>query len=215
MLLFDAMKHENADAQTPVISTETESIEQARSEMLDLGCYEIYLTTFDSHLRLGAFLEIVPRLNDRGYWTLLRDVWITAEVTFPKKQDWLNLLGAQRPERESFMSCSEHETLQSLPSVVEIYRGCGHVDGIYGLSWTLSYERAKFFAAYSCGPRRLMLCPEQHGQWPVLAKATCSKSDVIAYLNHRQEEEIVVDPRKITVLGAKEWRLPRHKLRGA
>lgn len=215
MVLFREMKHEIAHATSPTLSNEAKSIEQARSEMLDLRCYEIYLTTFDSHLRLAAFLDIVPRLNDREYWTLLRDVWTTAEVTFPKKQDWLNLLCAQRPERESFMNCNEHETLQSLPSVVQIYRGCGHVDGIYGLSWTLNYERAKFFAAYSCGPRRHVLCPGLQGQWPVLATATCSKSDVIAYLDHRDEEEIVVDPRKITVVGAKEWRLPDHKLRSA
>ncbi|MBA4137013.1 MAG: hypothetical protein C0518_06835 [Opitutus sp.] len=177
--------------------------------MLQLGCFEEYLMTFDSHVRLDAFLGILPRLSARRYWTLLRDVWISAEVTLPQKQAWLDLLQAAQPEREAFMICSERRFLKRLPEVLTIYRGCGHVDGVFGLSWTLSYERAKFFAAYSCGPRRRILCPGQAGQWPVLAKATCSKADVIAYLAHRKEKEIVVDPSKISLLHATEWR-PRE-----
>lgn len=181
-------------------------IEQARSEMLEQREYEIYLTTFDSHRRLAALLKILPRLNDLEYWALLRDVWISSEVTLPEKQTWLNLLQASRPGRDGLMICSERRTLTRLSDVVTIYRGCGHVDGIYGLSWTLDYERAKFFAAYACAPRRRVLCPNYHGTTPTIAKATCTKADVLAFFAKRNESEIVVDPAKVNLLEAWEWR---------
>lgn len=87
-----------------------------------------------------------------------------------------------------------------------IYRSCGHVDGIYGLSWTLDYERAKFFAAYACGPRRRVLSPQYHGATHNIAKATWARKDVLAYFSKRNEDEIVVDPMQIYLLEAREWR---------
>jgi hypothetical protein len=213
MVLLRKMTPQLEYTASPNPSNDSKPIEQARSEMLECGFFDLYLTTFDSHVRFRAFMDILPRLTDRLYWTLLRDVWISTEVTLPHMRTWLELLQAKRPERESFMMCSERRLLRRLPEVVTIYRGCGHVDGIYGLSWTLDHARAKFFAAYSCGPRRRVLCPAQQGQWPIVAKATCSRSDVIAYLARRNEEEIVVDPSKITLLGATEWRRAEHELR--
>ncbi|HWA27543.1 MAG TPA: hypothetical protein VG734_17945 [Lacunisphaera sp.] len=193
----------------PLPAEALKSIQQARDEMLQEREYEIYLTTYDSHVRLDALVEILPRLNDREYWTLLRDVWISSEVTLPDKDKWLSLLRAKRPERDRLMVPSDRRFLARLPDVVTIYRGCGHVDGIYGLSWTLDYERARFFAVYACGPRRRVLSPQYHGTTPTIAKATCPKNDVLSYFSRRNEAEIVVDPTKIHLIDAREWRSSR------
>lgn len=182
------------------------SLEEARCEMLIEREYEIYLTTFDSHQRLAALMEILPRLNDREYWSLLRDVWISSEVTLPDKATWLHLLQADRGGRDNLMICSERRALARLPNTLTIYRGCGNEDGVYGLSWTLDYERAKFFAAYACGPRRSVLCANFQGHTPTIAKATCAKVDVLAFIGRRNESEIVVDPVKVSLLHAREWR---------
>lgn len=204
MVLLREMTSTLIEIPPPCPAESFKSIEQARAEMLQERQYEIYLTTYDSHVRLAALLDILPRISDDEYWPLIRFVWTSAEVTLPEKETWLRLLQAKRPGRDRLMIPSERRFLARLPDTVTIYRGCGHAAGIYGLSWTFDYERAKFFAAYACGPRRMILCPNHRGATPMIAKATCTKDNVLAYINGRNESEIIVDPASVILISARE-----------
>ena len=65
---------------------------------------------------------------------------------------------------------------------VLIYRGVGSEDYKYDMSWTLSFERAKWFA-------------ERFGSnTQIVYKAFVQKQDILAYFADRGEDEVVVDP---------------------
>ena len=176
-----------------------QQFEQARAEKLSSGRYGLYLCTFASHERLKAFTNIIPRLTDREYWQNLREVWTGAEVVLPDKQIWLRLLQWRRPEREHLMTESERVDLAAMPDTLEIWRGCGHESAVQGLSWTLDPAQAAFFTDYACGSKRQDIVG-QSGTKRHHVKATCCKSDVLAYFTTRNESEIVVNPAHVTVL---------------
>jgi len=181
--------------------------EEMRTTYLRDGNFLRYLITFESHERLQPFLDIIPRLSDREYWKILREVWIGAEVILPDKQIWLQLLRLNRPGREHLMTESEHAALADMPDTIQLWRGCGHESTALGLSWTLDQKRALVFADYACGPRRQLL--GLRGIKPILVEATCRKKDVLAYFTARQEAEIVINPEHVTEL--RIFRLPALK----
>ena len=193
-------------AQAVSSSAPEQSVDQMRAEILQSGDYLHYMMTVDSSQRLPALLAINSRLTNEQYWELVREAWMSAEVTLPDKACWLSLLQSDRPGRDHLMTQEEHEALSQLPEVIRIFRGCGSHDGIGGLSWTLNRARAKMFAFYACGPRRLVLTANHQGSIPVVAEATVAKRYVIAHVLDRQEEEIIVDPRNIDLVEAREWR---------
>lgn len=171
--------------------------EAMRAKKLRDGDYGDYLLTFGSHECFQPFLDIIPRLSDREYWQNLTQVWTRAEATLPDRKIWLRLFQSKRPGREHLMNDDERASLAAMPNVIKLWRGCGHESAIGGLSWTLNPERAAFFAGYACGPRRQDLVG-QTGTEPILVKATCRKSDVLAYFTHRKESEIVIHPDHVT-----------------
>lgn len=156
-----------------------------------------FLYLFPSHRRLEPFLALVPRLKGKEYWPLVRDVWISAEVTLPQRSLWLELFRARQPHREKLMSPQEHTLLAGLPDPVTIHRGCGQAVGAPGLSWTLDPAMAERFAHLACGPRRHLLAPAWRGEHPLVARATCPKSAVLAVFTERLESEVVVDPQAL------------------
>jgi len=87
------------------------------------------------------------------------------------------------------MRRKDRKFFEGLPKTLTIYRGYQH--GIHrhkmGLSWTLSKEKAVWFAY-----RR----PE-NGK-PMVALGRCRKADVFCYTNGREEDEIIIDPAHIT-----------------
>lgn len=159
-----------------------------------------YLIMFGSHERFRPFLSIADRLSDKEYWPLLREVWTSVEVTQPDKKTWLRLFNSKRGFRELLMTPAEHKALAALPDEIEIWRGFGHAAGARGISWTLDRNRAEFFAKYACGPRRAFLSRKELGKVPLVANATCRKSNVLAHFLEREEAEIVVDPANVVAL---------------
>ena len=175
-------------------------MDELREQRLRNKDYWGYLLTYDSHKRFHQFVKIVPRLSPGQYWQLLREVWMMVEVVQPDKRKWLSLLESKRPDRKSLMTQQEHKGLARLSDEIEIWRGYGHKAGLRGLSWTLDRKKAEWFASYACGGRRALLATEQHGSTPIIVEATCHKSDVLAYFIEREESEIVVNPKNVTVL---------------
>jgi hypothetical protein len=85
------------------------------------------------------------------------------------------------------MDEDERKTFGELPDELTIYRGyAGKRKN--GLSWTLSLEKAEWFA-----DRFEMMT----GETSYVVKGTCKKADVIAYFDRRQEDEILIDPAKV------------------
>jgi len=148
-----------------------------------------YLALVEKPYRLEAFLEIRARLTDAQYWKCLELVWTMSESLNPEIDTWIELFRSQRRYRPLLMDRKERHAFESLPDELTVYRGYqdGEYDHLFGLSWTLSKPQAAWFA------HRF-----DHNGKPTVAKARCKRADVFCYLNGRQEQEIVVDPARLT-----------------
>ena len=89
------------------------------------------------------------------------------------------------------MLTKERNILAKLPERIKIYRGMTekeYYSGDYGISWTLYKPMAEFFAFvyprnYSTNHLKKMV-----------AEAEVAKSNIIAFLNDRTEQELIIDP---------------------
>ena len=174
---------------------------KTRKEKFDDDELSRYLMRHSTH-GIEPFLNIVPKLSPGQYWKFLRDIWMNVEVIQPDQRTWLRLFQSKKTNRKCLMLAEEHEKLAELPDSIEIWRGCGELSGVRGMSWTLDRKIAEYFSAYAVGQRRRMLAhiwPEANVK-PFVVRAKCQKTDVIAYFEERQEKEIVVDPKFVTNL---------------
>jgi hypothetical protein len=144
-----------------------------------------YLWLVQRPYRLEAFCEIQERLADKTYWSLLGEMWIDTEAPGRLRGRWLTLLRSQRPHRERMMDPTERRALRAMPAELHIFRGYDRPLAKRGISWTLSQEKATWFAS------RFKSCTNDRRQ---VVKGTCKKRDVIAYFQGRNEEEILIDP---------------------
>jgi hypothetical protein len=137
--------------------------------------------------RVGAFKRYADKLSDAEYWETLAEVWMIVENLHRYKEDIPNLLKSSRPCRERMMTKEERAKLVSLPEKLTVYRGFMPGKNQRGWSWTLNKGKAEWFA------RRF------HRKGAKVAIGTCAKSDVIALLLGRDEDEIIIDPSKVKV----------------
>jgi hypothetical protein len=166
-------------------------LDRLRREKLEAKDYKEYLLLFEGSECFRSLLSIEHLLPDRDYWRCLKLVWDKTSWTTRDQGEWLRLLKSTRPHREFLMSVDERRALAAMPETLSIYQGYAKDWPRKGLEWTLSKE-----AAISSGF-------SESGRWDrppsiaMIANGKCFKRDVIAY--HSVWEEIVIDPRKVTV----------------
>jgi hypothetical protein len=127
------------------------------------------------------------RMTNLEYWTLVEAVWIDSENIGQNRDQWDALWTSKRTRREMVMTPEEREALAAMPDPIPVYRGCIAERNPDGLSWTLDFDRARWFA------QRF----EWHGTPTVLA-GDVAKADVLAYFTGRNEQEIVSQSVRIT-----------------
>ena len=109
------------------------------------------------------------------YWDLISWLWQDTENVYENLDTWIELLTLEFSDPQLMMNNKEKEVYNKLPEIVKVYRG--GVDD-KGLSWSLSKEKAEWFAnRFDFG-------------YEVFEKEI-NKSDILAYLNGRQEQEII------------------------
>jgi hypothetical protein len=151
--------------------------------------WDAYLALHNGPDRVWAFLRILDELDGPTYWRLFREVWTASEL-FNECQDlWHSLLVCHPLDRSAMMTDEENGALASLPSEVEVFRGVGHADLAAGFSWTLDRACAEWFA------RRFAAL---HAS-PILVTGHVSRPDVIAYLEARQEHEVISLPENVRI----------------
>ena len=136
--------------------------------------------------RLVTFAdELVPLLTDQQYWELLAYVWVDTEFPHQAYDLRRELFASKRLHREALMTVEEQTAFAAMPSTLTVYRGGSTANG---LSWTLSKDKARWFAERF----------DRDGKHQVF-KGTVSKDKVYAYLKGRKEEEIVVNPKFVSI----------------
>jgi Fe-S-cluster formation regulator IscX/YfhJ len=145
-----------------------------------------YLGLHEKPYRLDAFLQICDRLDHVEYWSLLGHIWTGSENIYQQRREWQTALQADRPGREHLMNDEDRRTLAGLPDPLTVYRGFHHDEGQHGMSWTMSRERAAWFAS--------RLCRDEDLTPPRVAQGQLARADALAYFSDRGEQEVLALP---------------------
>jgi len=157
-----------------------EAVEKALKD----GDVSSYIWLHERPYRLQALIEFyneAEHIDWPKYWKAVGDVWIDSENIWQNKEEWESIWGASGDKAKA-MDAAERKKLKSLKFPLTIYRGYSSTGEIDGLSWTLSKDKAIWFAK-----RLLSKNHKAH-----LATATLhNRSDVDALFTRRGEDEIV------------------------
>jgi hypothetical protein len=176
------------------------SLAQFQRDLLEQRDFIGYISTFPTDHLCEHLLVLVAkcRMTPEEYWPLIRATWERSQMIAPNLAGWKKLLQSRRPRRELMMTAKERLYLASLPDEFLVYRGCLMSRGSEGISWTLNKRRAEFFARYSLGQRSATAVDTEFlvGK-PAVIRGSCKKRDVIAYLNGKKHQEILIFPSKV------------------
>lgn len=124
-------------------------------------------------------------LSEKDYNHMLEEVWTGTEnpnqdPNVSLKQ-WIKFF--KKANKNLLMTKEELDFYNSLSDTepIEIYRGVGHNRKPYGLSWTVKKETAEWFAK------------RWGNKYAYMFKTYCTKEDVLAYFNGRNENELVIN----------------------
>lgn len=150
----------------------------------DVDKFKYLIIAINKPYRLEVFTMFQHLLNDIDYNEHLSFIWSSTEFPHQISIRRLNRL-FRRIKPELFMDKDDYKIFKDLPETITIYRGLqGPKAKVRALSWSLSYEKALWFA------KRF----NYNGK---LYKTQISKSDIYAYDNSMGEEEIIVKPFKL------------------
>lgn len=134
---------------------------------------------------LKVFIEHADKFDHKNYWINLKNAYIIQNYKKIPFAVLKGLFSANRSHREYLMSKEDINYLKKLPKEVTIYRG-GSITECktkkYGVSWTLNKTIANKFADV----KRLRDKKEM-----IVIKTVIKKTEIVAYISDRQEEEII------------------------
>lgn len=135
--------------------------------------------------QIQVFIENIDDFSDEEYWRNLGYAYTMQNYKKIPYKTLYNLFNSDRPKRNKLMSKEELGYLKSLPKEITIFRGGSESEKKskkYGVSWTLDRKIAEQFAnVKTLRDKKKMIVHEM----------TIKKSEVIAYFNEREEEEII------------------------
>ena len=133
---------------------------------------------------MKVFLKYQETFSDQEYWENLKDVYITQDYMLLPYAAYKAIFNSNRNKKEFLMNDDERSFLENLPEQIKIYRGGAkkEVKKGYGISWTLNKDIAQQFV-----DRKKHLAKDEM----TILQLEISKSEVVAYFNERNEEEII------------------------
>lgn len=146
--------------------------------------YHTYIWLHERPYRIEAFIRIEKNLKDPEYWKLLGLVYIDSENIHEFKEEWIKLLSSKRTGYQAIMRPEDFSIYCTLGPRFKVYRGFRHMSFKKGFSWTLSKEKAQWFASRFGGTGKVTskVVPRYH---------------ILAYLDGRGEQEILLRPDRV------------------
>jgi hypothetical protein len=154
---------------------------------------------FERPYRLDGLLQalplIGPLIDDKTYWKVVRRVWTDSENVHENwatwKKVWRGDIERQRlVSRQMATRDEDRAALAAMPDELQVWHGEEHPKRV-GMSWTLDRRTAVWFAGRF---------GKQGGK---LYEGVVRRSDVIAYITSRGEEEILVEPDTVKLTSCK------------
>lgn len=119
-------------------------------------------------------------LSKEKYWEVVRWLWTDTENVYEHFVPWMALiLDHDAKDIRLMMDKEDRETFDHLPDEFYVYRGGEHEH----MSWTLSKQKAEWFRDRYEGLRDCKLFEK-----------SIKKDEVLAYINARDEAEIILRP---------------------
>lgn len=193
-LVYDVMFHpETAYRDNDLLAAKKTAVKSS----LAAGEWETVIWLHERPYRAEALEEMVAgRVDDSIYWGLCGMVWADSENVWQEAGRWGRLLRSSRPGRECFMSEEDRVRLAGLPEELTVWRGFNGRGRARGWSWTVDEGKAEWFA------RRLYVAGE--GEPPAVVSGRVYKGRVVGFVGGRGEEEVVVSPGRVRVVGVRE-----------
>lgn len=167
------------EAENAMLNYRFKLLKEAVQKNLEDKDYAGYIFLHEKPYRFNAFKEVMEHLQDEIYWELLSDVWSNSENIWQNLKEWKKLLSSERKGKGAFMDKDERKIYNALPDTVIAYRGYLPGKNINGISYTISKEKAEWFA----------------NRWNKKGKVLTMRvprKKVFAYLNGRNEQEIII-----------------------
>ncbi len=175
-LMLDLNKEDDLKKARYTIESEIAAAEEySRFLMLIRSPYlPVFFSLTNQYLSIKDFSEFLASL-----WT---------RVEFPNEdpnvsvKEFIALF--RKADRSFLMKECEQQLWKTLPERITVYRGINSKGKVKGLSWTLSEDKARWFA-------------DRWNGKGIVYKATINKTDSFAYFGTRGEDEIVLDCNKL------------------
>ncbi len=140
------------------------------------------------------FLSLINNyLNEESFANLLKDCY--TETEFPNRDVNVSVKKIkdmfEKANKDFLMEESEKDFLKNLDDEITIYRGFFSNEYYKALSWTLDFEKAKFFAT-------------RFSDEGSIYQANIKKENIYAYFDCRNEKEVIVDYNKLYNITKKE-----------
>lgn len=145
----------------------------------------------DNYKRMQYFLDLAPTLTPTLYWYGLGQAHVDSDNSYELREKIKKAFLSSLPHRYNLMSKEERLFLNTLPSLVTIYRGMTEEElksGDFGICWSLSKEKANYFAF-----EYFKNFSTNHLK-KVVHEIQINKNDAIAYFNEKNEQEIIYIP---------------------
>lgn len=129
--------------------------------------------------------EFGNKMSDEDYWRIVNTCYTMSDFAHTESGLIESYLFGERANSHFFMTEEEQSFLNSLPEEVNIYRGCSISEiksGNYRYSWTLKRKIAEFFANEYL---------RNDGIESDVVELKVPKSKIFAYINDREEEEVI------------------------
>lgn len=168
---------------------EPDKIDVYRNEifkLIDSADSLIFLMMIVNKPYMLLWFKLIHRyLNPEDYGMLLREVWIHSEypntdVNVPVEEC---IQFFKHADIEQVMEQDDKRYYDSLPDVVTVWRGVTRGKNPYGISYTLDKDKAIWF-------KNRFSNPEQPG---ILIELEVPKKDILAYINSRNEKEVIIN----------------------
>lgn len=148
-------------------------------------------SAFNIHLMITkpyrmTFLRYAKAFLSRADFSeMLGDAWMRSEYPSynPDISQSKQLAMFRAADPAALMNADEYARFCSFEDPVTVYRGVTpyNADNVKALSWRLNYDTASWFA-------------HRFGEDVTVYEAKIAKEHILAYLNSRNEQEVIVDP---------------------
>lgn len=177
------------EGQDEMFNTMYEQSKKRVHDSIERGDYGLAVALVEKPFRVEVLQELYNEgridKSNPDYWETVFNTYTGVEFTTCDSDVWLDLMDGAQAHKDKFMSEDELSVIQSLPDVVTVYRGAKEDTNEMGISFSLDYKKAEWFA------QRF-----DSDSSPVVVEAKVKKEDILAYLENRGESEIIFDNAK-------------------